>query len=52
MHVHSNYLVQYVYKRICDVIVDETTFHKRQNDTAVNNYKQPYGLKHGAIYKM
>ena len=30
-------------KRICGMIVNETTIHKRQNDTDINIYKSPYG---------
>ena len=32
-------------KRRCGMIVNETTLHKRQNDTEFNIYVSPYGLQ-------
>ena len=32
-------------KRRCGMIANETTLHKRPNDTEINNYRSPYGLQ-------
>ena len=29
----------------CELIANETTLHKRQNDTEINNYRSPYDLQ-------
>ena len=32
-------------KRRCGRIANETTLHKRPNDTEINHYRSPYGLQ-------
>ena len=32
-------------KRRCGMIANETTIHKRPNDTDINKYRSPYGLQ-------
>ena len=39
------YMFVCVYKKRCGMIANETTLHKRPNDTEIKNYRSPYSLQ-------
>ena len=38
------YIFCCIYRKICDMIANEITLHKRSHDTEINNYMSPYCL--------